>query len=289
MCLGSTSLQLTVNDGTVDSTPDTVTISTTNSAPVADAGPDQTAFAGTAVTLDGSGSHDADGDGLTYSWAFTSRPAGSAATLSDPAAVAPGFTIDVPGTYVVTLVVHDGVSGSAPDTVTISTTNSAPVADAGPDQTVLVGTTVTLDGQGSHDADGNALTFRWALTSRPAGSTAALSDLAAVSPTFTIDRPGLYIAQLDGQRRHGRQRAGHGDDQHDELGAGRGCRPGSDGVRRDRGDARRQRLERRRRRRAGVPLGLYGAAGRAAPPRSPNPTAVAPSFTVDAPGLTSCS
>ena len=189
-------LQLTVNDGTVDSTPDTVTISTMNSAPVADAGPGQTAFIGTAVTLDGSGSHDADGDGLTYSWAFTSRPAGSAATLSDPAAVAPGFTIDVPGSYVVTLVVHDGVSGSAPDTVTISTTNSAPVAGAGPDQTVLVGTSVTLDGQGSHDADGNALTFQWALTSRPAGSTAALSDPAAVSPTFTIDRPGLYVAQL---------------------------------------------------------------------------------------------
>jgi hypothetical protein len=38
---------------------------------------------------------------------------------------------------------------SPPDEVVIATDNSAPAADAGPDQTALVGDTVTLDGSGS--------------------------------------------------------------------------------------------------------------------------------------------
>ncbi|MBZ5558675.1 MAG: PASTA domain-containing protein [Acidobacteriia bacterium] len=188
--------QLVVNDGTVDSAPDTVSISTVNSAPVANAGPDQTVFVGTTVTLDGSASSDVDGDPLTYHWALTSRPAGSAAALSNPSAVMPTFQVDVPGAYVAQLIVNDGALDSAPDSVTVSTMNSPPVADAGPDQTVLVGAMVTLDGTRSHDADGDALTFHWALTSRPAGSAATLSNPSSASPTFVVDRPGAYVAQL---------------------------------------------------------------------------------------------
>jgi hypothetical protein len=188
--------QLIVNDGTVNSAPDTVTITTRNSAPVADAGPDQTAFVGHAVTLDGGASSDADGDPLTFSWSFVEKPAGSGATLSDPAAVMPSFVVDRPGSYVIRLIVNDGTVNSAPDTVTITTRNSAPVANAGADQTAFVGHTVTLDGSGSSDVDGDPLTFAWSLVSAPPGSTAALSDPTAVMPTFVVDRAGTYVAQL---------------------------------------------------------------------------------------------
>jgi len=102
-----------------------------NYPPVANAGPDQTAFVMDTVQLDGSSSSDIDGDGLTYEWSFVSVPAGSAASLSDASVVDPTFVLDFPGTYVVELIVNDGLVDSDPDTVTISTDNSDPVANAG--------------------------------------------------------------------------------------------------------------------------------------------------------------
>ena len=193
---GTYVVQLVVNDGHVDSAADTVTITTLNSPPIARAGADQTAPVGATVTLDGSGSSDVDGNALAFQWSLTSRPAGSTAVLSDPAAVAPAFTIDVPGTYVAQLIVNDGTVNSAPDTVSITTVNSPPVANAGLDRTALVGETVALDGSASHDVDGDMLTYFWSFTSRPIGSSAALSDPSAVSPAFTIDRSGVYVVQL---------------------------------------------------------------------------------------------
>jgi lysophospholipase L1-like esterase len=73
--------------------------------------------------------------------------------------------------------------------------NSSPVADAGPDQGVLVSDTVQLDGSGSSDVDGDALSYSWVLTPA-AGSAATLSDATAVNPTFVADVAGTYVADL---------------------------------------------------------------------------------------------
>lgn len=167
-----------------------------NTPPVANAGPDQTVFVGTTVQLNGSKSSDVDGDPLTFRWEFLSRPVGSTATLSDSTLVNPTFVVERRGTYKVQLIVNDGKGDSAPDSVTISTENSKPVADAGPDQTAFVGQTVTLDGSGSFDVDYGPLTYRWSFTSLPAGSGATLSDPTVVQPSFVVDRQGVYIAQL---------------------------------------------------------------------------------------------
>ena len=195
---GDYTAQLIVNDGTVDSAPNNVIISTVNVAPVANAGPDQGGKAlGSTVTLNGSASSDANGDPLTYLWSLTAKPAGSAAVLSSLTSVSPTFTVDFPGTYVAQLIVNDGTVNSAPNTVSISTVNVAPVANAGPDQGgKALGSTVTLNGSASSDANGDPLAFSWSLTSRPAGSTAVLSSLTIVNPTFTVDRAGTYTAQL---------------------------------------------------------------------------------------------
>lgn len=92
-----------------------------NATPLtANAGTAQSVPTGTVVTLNGSVSSDPYGMPLTYTWSFTSRPVGSGATFSDVNATAPTFTADVPGTYIVQLVVSNGTASSAPATVTIT-------------------------------------------------------------------------------------------------------------------------------------------------------------------------
>lgn len=194
--LGSYVFQLIVNDGTADSTPATVTISDVNSPPVANAGPAQSVPLGSLVTLDGTASSDVDGQTLTYAWSTLTTPTGSTATLSQPTTASPFFTADKAGNYVVQLIVNDGIVNSQPATVTVSTINSVPVANPGVDQTVIAGDTVTLNGSGSTDADGDPLTYTWAILSQPVGGTAVLSDPHAVGPTFVANASGLYVVQL---------------------------------------------------------------------------------------------
>ena len=188
--------QLIVNDGIVNSAPASVTIGTANTTPVANAGPNQTVAVGATVTLNGSGSTDADGNALTYQWSFASVPTGSAATLILPTTMKPTFIVDKAGDYVVRLIVNDGTANSTPATVTSTTTNTAPVANAGPDQTATAGTTIILNGSGSTDVDGNPLTYDWSFMSVPTGSLATFSNPTAAKPTFVADKAGQYVAQL---------------------------------------------------------------------------------------------
>lgn len=152
-----------------------------NHPPRADAGTDQVVEGPATVSLDGSASSDPDGGTLSYLWY---QAAGPAAVLDLPTAARPTFQASVPGQYVFVLTAFDFEVESAPDAVVIRVStqdNLPPVADAGPDQDVAAGTTVTLDGSGSHDPENAALTYQWEQT---AGPTASLSDPGAAKPTF---------------------------------------------------------------------------------------------------------
>ena len=197
---GSYVASVIVNDGTTASSASAVTVTArvANSAPVANAGVAQNVVAGSVVTLDGSTSSDANGDSLTYAWTLTSKPAGSSATLSSVTSAKPTFKADVAGTYVGTLTVNDGKVNSTAMTVSITAAvaNVAPVANAGVAQNVVAGSAVTLDGSASSDANSDSLTYAWTLTSKPAGSTAALSSATSAKPTFIADLAGTYVASL---------------------------------------------------------------------------------------------
>jgi len=75
--------------------------------------------------------------------------------------------------------------------------NIPPVANAGPDQSVVMGSLVTLDGSASNDADSRAITYTWNFVSVPTGSTLTqLTGTTTVSPSFTPDVDGDYVIQL---------------------------------------------------------------------------------------------
>ena len=192
---------LVVNDGKANSDVAVVSVlaSVANSLPVAKAGATQNVVVGTSVTLDGTASTDANGDSLTYKWSLLYKPTGSLASLASATSSKPTFTADTVGTFVVSLIVNDGKADSAEvssTTVIAEALNAAPVANAGPAQTVLIGATVTLTGAASTDANADKLTYKWVLTTRPTGSTATLSSTSVVSPTFNADVAGVFVASL---------------------------------------------------------------------------------------------
>jgi VCBS repeat-containing protein len=163
-----------------------------NHAPVANAGPDQAVTAGTLVTVNGSGSSDPDGDTLTYAWTLVSRPAGSAATLTGATTIAPQFTADLGGIYVVRLVVNDGNASSTPDQVTISA-NTPPTVNAGPDRAGEVGATIALAATFTDPDTGDAHTasIDWGDGTVTAGVVDETAKTIVGSHAYTV--PGTYV------------------------------------------------------------------------------------------------
>jgi len=122
---------------------------------------------------------------------------GSNATLTGPTTVTPSFVADVHGDYSIQLIVTDSLgTASSPAIVNVTSNNVVPVANAGLSQTAVVGQTVTLNGSGSSDADGDPLTYKWSLTSMPSGSHAVISNPTAQIASFVPDLPGTFVAQL---------------------------------------------------------------------------------------------
>jgi hypothetical protein len=71
--------------------------------------------------------------------------------------------------------------------------NLVPLADAGPDQAVVDGDLVQLDGSASSDIHGTIATYSWQQLSGP---SVALSDASSPSPTFVAPDPGSGSVDL---------------------------------------------------------------------------------------------
>ena len=143
----------------------------------------------------------ASDDLITFDWTIAQAPPGSAAGI-EASSPAPVFIPDLPGVYVLRLVVTDS-SGlqSLPDEMTLTAFegDAPPNARAGRERTVRVGAPIDLDGSRSFDPEGAPVTFAWWVVSTPEGSRLSASDLLlwdTATPRFTPDVAGTYELQL---------------------------------------------------------------------------------------------
>jgi hypothetical protein len=149
-----------------------------NHPPVAAPGGPYAGVRNEPIVFDGSGSSDPDGNPLTFHWDFGDGSTGTGAT--------PNHAYASLGMFTVTLAVNDGTASSVPVTTTATIANREPVANAGPDQTVELGSPVVLNGSGSSDPDQDPISYEWRDSGGNVVGTAAVVTLALPLGTHDV-------------------------------------------------------------------------------------------------------
>lgn len=182
---GTYSVRLTVDDkkGTKRSTVMTTRNITINTPPSAVFNALKLACTGDEISFDASGSKDADGDSLSYTWNFgdgTDEKSGTNVS----------HVYGKGGTYSVRLTVDDkkGTECSMNMTAMNVRINTPPVANAGPNHVCCLNAVSNFDGSGSYDADGDSLTYTWNFGDGVTGNGAKV--------THIYSKPGKYIVTL---------------------------------------------------------------------------------------------
>ncbi|MCP3950789.1 MAG: PKD domain-containing protein, partial [Desulfobacterales bacterium] len=139
------------DDGGIGS--DTLTVTVNNVAPTVEAGPDQTANESAPVTFAGSFTDPGTADTHTITWDF-----GDGGTASGD--LTPSHSYGTAGTYTVTLTVTDNDGGVGVDTLTVTVSSVLIAVEAGPDQTVNEGDTVSFNGS-ANDPGVGPYTYTW--------------------------------------------------------------------------------------------------------------------------------
>ena len=158
-----------------------------NNHPIAKAGVDRNITSGgSTVVLNASESFDSDGNIVSYEWRD-----GESILSSDKIFTSNYFTV---GTYTITLTVTDNKGATSSDDVIImvEVPNQAPTANAGADQTVSFGTTVTLSALNSLDNDGTIVSYTWR-----EGNTVLSTEASFDSNGFTVGEHRVTLTVID--------------------------------------------------------------------------------------------
>ncbi|MFC2039272.1 PKD domain-containing protein, partial [Chloroflexota bacterium] len=174
-------------DGDSDTATQSIVVSAPNEPPVADAGSDQSANEGDTVAFDGSSSSD-DGTIVSYEWDFDDGSSGAGETTSHVYADN--------GTYTVTLTVTDNNEATDTDAATVTIDNIAPTVNAGPDETVDEGDTVSFSGSFTDPGSADTHTIEWDFgDSSTASGTLTTTHVYADNGSYTV---ALTVTDDDG-------------------------------------------------------------------------------------------
>ncbi|MDQ3802896.1 MAG: putative Ig domain-containing protein [Acidobacteriota bacterium] len=195
---GTYELKLTASDSDFTRT-DTVVVEVLpgNEPPAVNAGPDQTVTHPAAAALDGTVNDDGlpRGGTLLITWSKVSGPGGVA--FADPKAAATDARFGAPGVYVLRVTASDTELAAHDEvTVTVGGENQPPSVSAGPDRTITLPHTASLDGTATDDGwpEGSALAASWSQVSGPGVVTFNNPNQAATIASFA--EPGDYVLRL---------------------------------------------------------------------------------------------
>ncbi|WP_462167212.1 PKD domain-containing protein [Pseudoalteromonas sp. GB43] len=151
------------------------------------------------IQLSADQSSSADNKELSYQWQLISRPEQSEAVLTSNDSLSTDFVADLPGEYVISLIVNDGVNNSEATRITFNATSPYPTAITEPVYSVSLGTTsVGLDASASLPPTGEtgSLDYQWKIVEKPAESAGYLSNETLSLATLFVDVAGDYKLEL---------------------------------------------------------------------------------------------
>jgi RHS repeat-associated protein len=190
------SVRVQTPDGRFDVQSYTLTILSPNEPPAVNAGDDRLITTGGTASLNGTATDDGfpRNSTLGVSWSTVSGP--GTVTFSNAALAATNATFSKSGSYLLRLSATDGEL-SASDEVTV-TVNTAPVVNAGADQTLAQSNTAVLNGTVTDDGvpSGQAVSIVWEQVSGPVG--VAFDNAGSQTTRAMFPGPGTYTLRLTG-------------------------------------------------------------------------------------------
>ncbi|MCU4716844.1 glucodextranase DOMON-like domain-containing protein [Halapricum hydrolyticum] len=158
-------------------------------------------------TLDASSSSDPDGQDLSFQWEQIGGPdvlEFNGTDTAKPTFVAPDVDEETELEFQVTVTNEDGDEATATTTATVvpQSANDAPTADAGEDQTVDPGETVSLQAVNSEDPNGGTLSYQWEQTAGPDVDLVGPDSIGAAFKAPEVEEDTDFVFELtvnDGQ------------------------------------------------------------------------------------------
>lgn len=193
----SLSLILSACGGSSNKTPEQPVAAISTSAPA------QSTFSlesgAVTVKLGSTGSTSPRNDVMSYRWALVERPALSESSLDATDGATAEFVADLPGTYMVSLVVNDGTAASSAVNMTFTATTPFPVAHTQTAYSVALGTKVLgLDASESTLPTGatGELSYAWTLMTKPKDSAGFVTNDKQSKASLNVDLEGDYVLEL---------------------------------------------------------------------------------------------